>query len=122
MSGTTLRTPAALDCIRAYDTPTTLFYVDPPYLGTTRAARNQYRVEMRAEDAHRELLEVLLGVRGLVALSGYRSDLYDDALAGWHATEIPATTQQGAGSASVARMEVVWTNYEPPQAAWEGIA
>jgi hypothetical protein len=73
----------ALDAIRSQDGPETLHYLDPPYLHETRTARQAYgRFEMTEGD-HRELLGVLLAVRGKVMLSGYPSALYDEALRGW---------------------------------------
>src|SRR5262245_61929638 len=44
----------ALDVIRSQDGPGTLYYLDPPYLHQTRAARDTYAYEMTEED-HRRL-------------------------------------------------------------------
>jgi DNA adenine methylase len=106
----------ALDVIRAQDGPTTLFYCDPPYLASTRASPNVYAVEMTEAD-HQELLEALLQVQGKVILSGYPSNLYDDALKGWtrHVLEKP---NQAAGGKTKRRMqEVLWMNYDPAEEA-----
>ncbi len=49
--------PAA-DLIRDYGrTRETLIYADPPYLGSLRTWGNNYAVEMRGDEEHRELLE-----------------------------------------------------------------
>jgi DNA adenine methylase len=72
--------PAA-DVIREFDGPATVFYLDPPYLQSTRASPDVYCHEM-TEPQHRELLDTLLTVKGKVLLSGYASPLYDTALAG----------------------------------------
>jgi len=58
---------------------------------------------------HVELLWALMACRASVVLSGYPSDLYDTALAGWHRIEIPHMTGQGNG-ANQARTEVIWSN------------
>jgi DNA adenine methylase len=102
----------ALEVIRDYGTqPDTLLYVDPPYLPTLRRA-GAYAHEASADD-HRELLDALSACRCKVALSGYASPVYDEALTGWHRTEIAASTQQANSPGANRRVEVVWTNYEP---------
>ena len=52
-----------------YDTPETLFYVDPPYVPATRKS-GSYRHEMSLAD-HKELVALLLELKGLALLSGY---------------------------------------------------
>jgi DNA adenine methylase len=81
-------------------------YVDPPYLGSTRA-RN-YRIEMGDEVEHRKLLDELLVARAAVVLSGYANDLYDRTLAKWDRIEFATAT--GQGGTHQARTEVIWSN------------
>lgn len=108
----------ALEVIAAYGSrPSSLLYVDPPYLGDVRggpAATNAYQVEMKGAAEHSELLEALLDVRGAVVLSGYAHPLYDEALAGWDRVEISAFTGQGnhASGTDGRRVEVLWSNRE----------
>ena len=107
-----------------YDAPQTCFYLDPPYIHSTRRA-GSYRFEM-SDDDHRELVSRLLDVQGMVLLSGYYHDIYaplEDA--GWGRVEwkqhcyATARTRdtgfQGAGSTGERQMrtENVWRN---PQA------
>jgi DNA adenine methylase len=102
----------ALDVVADYGRkPGTLLYIDPPYLpGLRRSAA--YKVE--ADDVHHAaLLEALRGCTAKVALSGYASELYDDALTGWSRTEIAASTQQANKVGANGRTEVIWTNYMP---------
>lgn len=99
----TLECKPALEVIAAYGHPGTLLYVDPPYLGSTRNSSG-YQHEMRAEAEHTALLEALLRTPATVVLSGYASDMYDTALAGWARYVMPTRTQ------GAAREEVVWTN------------
>ena len=75
-----------------------LLYVDPPYLGSTRSS-GSYAIDMPDADEHAALLDALLACRAAVVLSGYSSDLYDDALTGWDRVEIPTATGQGGGVA-----------------------
>jgi DNA adenine methylase len=100
----------ALDVITKYGAePDVLLYVDPPYLGSTRANDNAYRVEMRTAAEHRELAEALHAARAAVVLSGYPSDLYDRELyPGWDRHTIAASTGQGGTWEN--RTEVLWSN------------
>ena len=73
----------AMETIRRYDTPSTLHYVDPPYVRSARSAHStSYRHEMTDEE-HVALAGVLHAVSGMVVLSGYDSDLYRDLYADW---------------------------------------
>lgn len=97
----------ALELIEAYGAqPDVLLYVDPPYLGSTRA-RN-YRLEMSSPAEHLELAAALNAARAVVVLSGYDSPLYLDAYAGWHRHEI--ATMTGQANDWQARTEVLWSN------------
>ena len=96
----------AVDVIRDYGTePTVCLYVDPPYLGTTRAAN--YRHEMTGDDQHEELADALRSCKASVVLSGYDSPLYADLFTGWHRTLLKAPT---ALSGENGRVEVLWSN------------
>lgn len=67
----------ALELIPRYDTPDTLWYLDPPY---------NCRYSFRYPDTidQEAMLGVFKKVSGYVVLSGYMSELYADELAGWH--------------------------------------
>lgn len=97
--------------LELYDTPETLFYCDPPYLHDTReyTHTNSYTHEMSADD-HRKLADALHRCKGLVALSGYPSNLYDELYSGWHRVDMPVTSFAAAG-ANNERIECLWTNY-----------
>jgi DNA adenine methylase len=110
----------ALEVIRYWDSPDTLFYVDPPYISETRKRLNVYEYEM-TDEKHRELVEVLLGIKGKAVVSGYEHPLYSPfAQAGWEvhkfrtachaAGRVRGSGLQGNGSAlaKVPRTEVVW--------------
>ena len=96
----------ATEVIATYDRPDALFYVDPPYVHSTRrrvdAARG-YRHEMTDED-HRALAAQLGGVSGQVVLSGYQCPLYDELYAGWERVEKTGPFCDGARK----RTEVLW--------------
>lgn len=111
MRGVTVECRPALEVLAAYDAPGTLFYVDPPYVHSTRSPRrtrtapsNGYAHEMSDGD-HAELLDALLELRGHVVLSGYAHPLYDQRLSHWRRVE-KATHADGARD----RVEVLWLN------------
>jgi DNA adenine methylase len=66
----------ALKVIQAYDGPDTLFFVDPPYLPSTRASG-------QTEAEHVDLAVKLHQCAGMVVLNGYPSPLYERLYAGW---------------------------------------
>lgn len=109
LANVSLECRPALEVITAYSHPTTLLYVDPPYLRETRSGMG-YRHEMPDESDHRELAELLNDTAATVVLSGYRSPLYDELYGGWSVHEIAATT--GQGSVWKERTEVLWVNRE----------
>lgn len=112
MQGVVIECEPALEVMRRYDQHDALHYVDPPYLPRTRSQKSRrgqlryhcYRHEMTDED-HVALLELLVELRGMIVLSGYRSDLYDEALAGWRRLE-RETFADGARP----RIECLWLN------------
>jgi len=105
LQGVIVENRSALDLLKYHDGPETLHYVDPPYLQETRtwmAGKGAYKHEMTEQD-HLDLIRELHRLNGMVALSGYPSALYDEALKDWDRVE-RATTADGR----VARVEVLW--------------
>jgi DNA adenine methylase len=97
----------ALDLIKRYDCPRTLFYVDPPYVQSTRArygAHRRYAVEMTDAD-HCDLVDALRSAAGMVVVSGYSHPIYEEGLQGWQRLELAALAD-GARP----RTEIVWIN------------
>lgn len=67
----------ALELIPHYDSPDTLWYLDPPY-------NCGYSFRYRAGVDQKAMLGAFKNVSGYVVLSGYENRLYADELAGWH--------------------------------------
>lgn len=59
---------------KTYDTENTFFYCDPPYVYFTRKD-GKYEFEMTDKD-HKELIDILISLKGKVILSGYNNDIY----------------------------------------------
>lgn len=101
----------------AYDSPTTFFYCDPPYMMETRSEGNVYKHEFTDKD-HRSFLNVCKSVKGMVMISGYANDLYRKMLKGWDVRTKQVTssaagktmrTQKGVGATQkYKREEVLW--------------
>ncbi len=93
----------AFRVIAQYDSPQTLFYVDPPYLPSSRAsARPHYHHDLTEVD-HVALAQTLNQVQGYVVLSGYDSALYTDLYAGW-----PRIEWRDYAMGARPRLEVLW--------------
>jgi len=102
LKGVIIECRAASEVICAQDSPDTLFFVDPPYLPSTRS-KYVYRYEM-SEVEHIALLEQLRSVQGNVVLAGYSSDLYQKMLPDWQCVQRPF---RAAGSTR-SRTEMLW--------------
>ena len=92
------------EIFRRYDAPHTVFYLDPPYLPSTRASDNYYEHEMSDND-HHELIDALKTLEGKVILSGYPSVLYDSL--GWKCSKLQSRTFHVP-----MKTECLWRNYE----------
>jgi DNA adenine methylase len=97
----------AIEVIRLYDDPDTLFYIDPPYPHEARGDARAYGFEM-TDDEHRELADILHRCRAKVAVSGYHCPLLDTLYRDWNCHEAPPKL---CHSVKKPRREVLWTNY-----------
>jgi DNA adenine methylase len=71
--------------IEKYDTPNTLFYLDPPYV----QKEHYYRMGFTEKD-HRDLAEILKNIKGKFVLSYYPCDLVEELYKGfnWYTKEV----------------------------------
>lgn len=106
--GVTIENRPAEKVIKGHDSPNTLFYVDPPYVRSTRTHK-MYRHEMNDKD-HRDLAAQLHDITGMVVLSGYSCDLYDHLFSDWKRSEREHYADRGGR-----RVETLW--FSPN--AWE---
>lgn len=111
LQGVLIECRPAIDVMQQHDAEDTLHYVDPPYVHATRVRGSSkaryYRHEMQDGD-HEALIEVLRGLRGMVLLSGYPSDLYHRLLPDWRSVRTSARISAGRGTA--VRTECLWMN------------
>jgi DNA adenine methylase len=119
----------AVHVIKKYDTPKTLFYLDPPYMPET-CKTGVYSASGGAEMSpadHAVMLRAIRDIEGSAVLSGYDSDLYNKWLDrwGWQTKEIEvpcrsAVTTSGSVAERTTRIEKVWYKYNDgmkPEAA-----
>lgn len=85
------------EILARYDSPDTLFYVDPPYwLSSCKRTdpSDGYAVHELGDDGHRRLVRQLHDLQGAVVLSGYPNDFYTDQLRSWAKHSRPGRTMQ----------------------------
>lgn len=98
----------ALNVMDGHDHVDTVHYVDPPYVSSTRDSGGDYRFEM-TDAEHEKLAAFLSNLKGMVVLSGYESDLYEDLYRGWQKV-IRKAYADGARE----RVEVLWLSPNCP--------
>jgi len=114
-----------LACIKYWDTPDTVFYIDPPYVPDTRKFLRLYKNEPDL-GYHERLVETILTAKGKVLLSCYDHPVYFPLTkAGWHkltkqtvchmAGRIRGSKLQGPGAAKAhaPRTETLYLNFTP---------
>jgi DNA adenine methylase len=104
--GVVIENRPAVDVMQAQDGDEVLHYLDPPYVPETYKNREEmvYLYDMTREE-HEELLKAATTLRGMVIVSGYRCELYDDLLSGWRRFD----TEHRADKAKVT-VESIWLN------------
>ena len=94
------------DLIDKFDFEDTFFYLDPPYVQSTRKSNNRYKEEFE-DDLHVKLVDRLLKIKGKCLISGYDSHIYDKLVEnGWHKYTFKAP------NVGYEATEVLWYNYE----------
>jgi DNA adenine methylase len=106
--------------LKRYDTRDTFFYCDPPYVPETRRDDKYYKHEMTLED-HKELVEILLNLKGKVMLSGYDHEVYRPLEEnGWikksfdvpcHGSLVTRDENNNITTRKERRIECVWLSY-----------
>ena len=103
----------AVELIKAFDSPETLFYLDPPYSFCTRSTKKGYPFEM-SDQQHEALLDAILDVEGMVMLSTFDGCLYNALKEyGWRPQKLDrkiASANNKLIGQQRAKTEVVWMN------------
>lgn len=102
------------EIIRVYDSPTTLFYVDPPYID------RETRYKLTAADKenpiqlHYDLAELLNNIQGKALVSYYDHPLLNELYEGWQREYFSAVRQVVNGNNNTCE-EMLLMNYENKQ-------
>lgn len=64
-----------LELIEKYDNYNVFFYLDPPYIQSTRTSSQKYEVEM-TDDEHLKMIDLILKCKGKFLISGYNHNIY----------------------------------------------
>lgn len=108
LRGVTIENKDYKSIIKQQDSRNTLFFLDPPYVHSTRNMKRgnaAYAYEM-SDQEHTEMASIVNAIEGKVIICGYESPLYKDLFAHWR-MEQRETFADGAK----ARTEILWMNY-----------
>ena len=106
----------ALKLIEQFDSESTFFYLDPPYVLSTRNPSAGYRHEM-TDEQHLKLIELVQKLKGKVMISGYVNELYETLeQKGWQRIDFDAFLSASGHTKNTKgldskRTESVWLNY-----------
>jgi DNA adenine methylase len=111
LRGVQLECDDALKIIEVYDSPDTLFYIDPTYPAETRGRwkKHAYAYEM-SDKEHIELSAILHSLKGKVVISGYRCELYDRLYTDW-----PRRDKKTRNNRGNTVTESIWLSHIPQQ-------
>jgi len=98
------------DLIKSIKDSSDIIYCDPPYLHSTRVARQTYEVEMSEQD-HINLAKTLLASPCRVLLSGYDNELYQDFFKDWRCEKQLIVNHSGQNKKKQMRQECLWLNF-----------
>lgn len=93
-------------CIKRYDRPHTLFYLDPPYWET-----EGYGVPFEWSE-YMAMAELMRSVQGKVVLSINDHPAIRECFAGFHVEEVPINYTVGGGGKAVARTELIYSSWD----------
>ncbi|TKI06229.1 DNA adenine methylase [Martelella alba] len=96
----------AILCMQDHDDEQTLHYVDPPYIHDTRVMTSKYYRHEMDDQQHLCLIDAVTHLRGMVIISGYDTEMYNDMLIGWKKENKQSSAAGKKGS--VIRTECLW--------------
>lgn len=112
LQGVTIECLDYRECIQRYDSPGTLFFIDPPYLH----AEGYYGEKNFSLDDHQALAKMLSMVKGVVMVTHYQNGLYDELYEGWHKYEFQSfkgSSKADAGEEKPKTVETLYCNFSP---------
>ena len=110
LKNVTITNDNAIGALQKYDSPNTVYYLDPPYLKETRVLLKAYKEEMTDED-HFKLSEIAKSLKGMVLISGYPSSFYSSWYAGWRCAVRKIPNHSSHESVKELKDECLWMNF-----------
>lgn len=93
------------------DYTNSFYYLDPPYLPSTRVTKKAYEYDWKEKD-HIEFLNLVKDKKNKVLISGYDSNLYNRELSSWIKIEKTVANNSGQNAKKNKRTEILWRNYD----------
>jgi len=104
------------EVVEKYDDERSLFYLDPPYVLSTRSGSEGIYAGEMSDQEHEELVDICLRLKGKVILSGYQNEIYRRLEeSGWIRLDKEVSLRSrvvGKGEEKGKRVESVWLNYK----------
>jgi len=102
----------ALSFIKRWDSPATVMYIDPPYVGL-----GNYYLPSTDIEHHQQLVDTVFTCKSAIVISGYDHPVYDKLVEhGWQKIQFQTITQmsntkgKGQRKLKLRRVECVWRN------------
>lgn len=110
LKGVTIECLDYQECIRRYDSPESLFYIDCPYYG-----HEDYYGDSFTEKDHYELSSILHSIKAKVMLSHYECDTYNRLYSDWckYTYQSFKGSHKSTGEEKPKTIEVLYCNFEP---------
>lgn len=102
------------ELVRVYDSPTTLFYVDPPYIGREKYYALTPEDRANSHKLHTDLADLMNSIEGKALISYYDDPLLDELYPDWHKENFSAVRQVVNGSNNSSQ-ELILMNYKIDQ-------
>ena len=90
--------------IDKYDGVDSFFYLDPPYVHSTRKSNQGYEIEM-SDNEHEKLIDKLLNLKGKFLLSGYNNEIYNKLTNKYNRIDFKSPNSNSNA------VESLWKNY-----------
>lgn len=112
VQGVSILNKCFTEVVKVWDEENSFFYLDPPYLHSTRTegTTSAYEFEMTVED-HINMLHLANNARGKVIISGYASPLYNRSLKEWKCEKKNMANHSSQSKKKERRVECIWMNY-----------